>query len=151
MASQKEVKSVSQKIDQNMANVAKSVEDLKLQVDALNQTLQSKLAQIDQLVSEHGAQMAQFKASLLNLEQNKIDKEAMELAIKLEALKIKQAFNDQLNDVQAEIQSISQKVDKLSSLPRTPAASSAPHRATTPNPPAPKPGPEQVQEQTIRN
>ena len=149
MASQKEVKSVSQKIDQNMANVAKSVEDLKLQVDALNQTLQSKLAQIDQLVSEHGAQMAQFKASLLNLEQNKIDKEAMELAIKLEALKIKQVFNDQLDDVQAEIQSIGQKVDKLSSLPRTPASPSVPHKTTTPKPPAAAPGAERLQEQTI--
>jgi chromosome segregation ATPase len=151
MASQKEVKSVSRKIDQNMANVAKSVEELKLQVDTLNQTLQSRLDQMDRLVSEHGAQMAQFKASLSNLEQNQIDKAAMELAIKLETLKIKQVFNDQLDDVQAEIQSISQKVDKLSSRQRTPAAAPAPHKAATPNPPAAKPGPEGVQEQTISN
>jgi DNA repair exonuclease SbcCD ATPase subunit len=149
MASQKEVKSVSQKMDQDMANVAKSVEDLKLQVDALARTWESKLTQMDQQVSEHGAQMTQFKESLLNLEQNKIDKAAMDLAIKLEALKIKQVFNDQLEDVQAQIQSIGKKVDKLSSAQQAPAASSVPHKATTPKPPAETPQPERLQEQTI--
>jgi DNA repair exonuclease SbcCD ATPase subunit len=149
MASQKEVKSVSQKMDQNITNVAKSVEDLKLQVDALTQTLQSKLAQVDQQVSEHGSQMAQLKELLLKLEQNKIDKAAMDLAIKLEALKIKQVVNDQLEDMQAQIQSIGQKVDKLSSAPRAPAASSVPHKATPPKPAAETPEPERLQEQTI--
>jgi hypothetical protein len=149
MVSQKELKSVSQKMDQGLTNVAQSVEELKVQVDTLVQSQQSRLAQMDQQVSEQRTKIAEFKEALSNLDQNKIDKAALDLALKLETLKLKQAFNVQLDEIQTQLQSVEKKVDKPFPVQPAPVPSSAPPRTIQPKPSQSQPEPGGLQEQTI--
>ena len=149
MVSQKEMKSVSQKMDQGMANVARSVEDLKAQIDTLSQSLQSRLEQFDRQVAEQNTKLTEFKGTISDLEQNKMDKNALDLAVKLEALKIKQAFNVQWEDIQAQLQSLEQKMNRLASARATSSPTVPPQKpAVPPSAPAPQ-VPGKLQEQTI--
>ena len=129
MVDKKEMQSVSRKMDQGMANVARSLEELKSQVDTVSQSLQSQLEQLRQQAAEQDTKLADFRETLTDLDRNKIDKSALDLAVKLEALKIKQSFNVQWEDVQAQLQSLEQKISRLSSARKTVS------------PPAPSPKP----------
>ncbi len=144
MVSQKEMKSASQKIDRNLANVAKSLEEVNLQVDALTQSFQSRIGQAEQTVAQQGNRLAELKEVLSNLERNKIDKAALDLALKLEVLKIKQIYNAQLDEIQGRLKAMEQRAARQSAKPQAPSTSGAPP------PPVPAPAePDQLQEQTI--
>ncbi len=145
MVSQKEIKSVSEKMDQRLANVAQSTEDLKAQVESLSQSIQSRLSQLDQQTAELGPRMSKFTETLTNLEKSKMDKNAMEMAIKLEILKTKQIFNAQIDDIQARIQSLERKIAK------TPVARPATPKAQPPAAPADDLNSGKLKEQTISN
>jgi len=126
MVSQKEMKKASEKTDQSLANVARSTEEIKAQVNVLDHSVQARLAQLDQQAAELGARLVEVKETLADLEKNKTDKSALDLAVKLEILKTKQIFNAQLDDIQSQLKALEQKVAKLSvaqqNLPPSPAA-----------------------------
>jgi predicted transcriptional regulator len=156
MVSQKELKTQTQKIDHDLADAARSVEELKGQVDGLAQSLQARMSQSDQQVADQGVLLAQLKQNLADIDQNKIDKPAMDLALKLEALKIKQLMNSQSDDIQSRLRAIEKSMAKLSSrksgqVPPTAQPKPAPPEPAlpAPEPAAPAPGPTQLQEQTI--
>jgi hypothetical protein len=132
MVSRKEMKSASEKIDQSLANVARSTEEIKSQVDLLGQSVQERLIKLDQQAAEFGTRLVEFKDALLNLEKNKIDKAAMDLALKLEILKTKQSINVQLDDIQAQMLTLEQKIARQSAgqiQPAQPASPIAPKTA----------------------
>ena len=110
--SQKELKSASQKIDQEIANVANATEEIKVQMDSLSQALQPQMAKMEQDLATLGSRMVELKKLLSNLKRDKIDKAALDLAIKLEILKIKQQFNVQLEEMQNQVKSMNQKISK---------------------------------------
>jgi len=132
MVSQKEMKATSDKMDQGLTNVARSAEEIKAQVDGLNQSVQSRLAQLGQQLVDLNNRLLELKETLSGLEKNKIDKTALDLAITLEMLKAKQGFNLKLDEIQAQLQALEQKVADLSAaqpvqpptpiVPKTPSA-----------------------------
>jgi len=149
MVSQKEMKATSEKMDQGLTNVARSAEEIKAQVDALSQSVQSRLAQMDQQMEDLNNRLLEFKETLSNLEKNKIDKTALDLAITLEMIKAKQAFIDRLDDIQAQLRALEQKVANQSAVqPVQPPSPTVPK-----TPPAKTPSSStssgKLQEQTI--
>ena len=151
MVSQKEMKKASEKTDQSLANVARSTEEIKAQVDVLDHSVQARLAQLDQQAAELGTRLDDSKETLANLEKNKIDKSALDLAVKLEILKTKQIFNAQLDDIQAQLRALEQKIAKQSvvhpTLSPSPAVSKTPPSKA---PAASSTDSEKLQEQTIK-
>ena len=148
MVSQKEMKSASAKMDQGMANVARSTEELKAQLDTLQQSLQSQLGQLDQQVSELSSRLVEFKETLASLEKNKIDKTGLDLAITLEMLKAKQAFNAKLDDIQAQLHALEQKVAQSAVPPPQPPSPAVP-KTTSGKTPSGTANSGKLQEQTI--
>jgi DNA repair exonuclease SbcCD ATPase subunit len=150
MVSQKEMKTAFEKTDQRLANVAHSTEEIKAQIDMLDQSVQARLAQLDQKAAELGTRLDDSKETLANLEKNKIEKAALDLALKLEILKIKQIFNAQMDDLQAQLQALEQKVARQSVV--HPTLSPAPAVSKTPpsKAPASSTDSEKLQEQTIK-
>jgi DNA repair exonuclease SbcCD ATPase subunit len=150
MVSQKEMKTAFEKTDQRLANVAHSTEEIKAQIDMLDQSVQARLAQLDQKAAELGTRLDDSKETLANLEKNKIEKAALDLALKLEILKIKQIFNAQMDDLQAQLQTLEQKVARQSVV--HPTLSPAPAVSKTPpsKAPASSTDSEKLQEQTIK-
>ena len=149
MISQKELQAATQKMDQGLANVARATDEIRSQVDLLNQSLPSRLGQLEQRLTDLDGRMAEFQKNLANLENSKIDKAALDLALKLEILKIKRTFDVQIEELQEQIRSLKQKS----------ANQSVKQPVSSPSPAAPKasqtkasPGPidsGKLQEQTI--
>jgi methyl-accepting chemotaxis protein len=141
MVSQKELQTASHKLSQNLDNLARSTEDIKTQVDVLDQSLPSRLDQIDQHATELSNSLAEFKKALADIEKNKIDKAALDLALKLEILKTKRAFDVQLEKIQAQIEALKPKSTNRSSkqptssrppaVPKTPQVNGAPGPSDT--------------------
>lgn len=124
MVGRKDLQEVSQKMDQGLANVARSTDEIRAQVDLLGQSLPTRLGQIDQRMTELDAGLTELQKNVQNLESSKIDKAALDLALKLEILKTKRAFETQLDELKSQIQSLRQSSAKQS--PRQPAASPSP-------------------------
>ncbi|MGD8837419.1 MAG: hypothetical protein PVI54_00660 [Desulfobacteraceae bacterium] len=142
MATQKEFKASRDKLDRNVANVARSIEELKLQVAQMDQTLQPQIAALEKALSQNKSQMIQLEEKLSALDNTKIDKEKMDVALKLEMLKIKQTLKFQLADLQSRLKSMEKKVAKQATAsPATKISSPSPQPstatpATTPDEPA---------------
>jgi hypothetical protein len=130
MVSQKELQTTSNKLSQNLDNLARSTEDIKTQVAVLDQSLPARLDQIEQRATDLGKSLAELKKAFAQIEKNKIDKATLDLALKLEILKTKQAFNVQLEKIQTQIDSLRPKATNRSS--KQPAASQPPAVPKTP-------------------
>jgi DNA repair exonuclease SbcCD ATPase subunit len=124
MVGQKDLQAVSRRTNQGVANVARSVDEIKAQVDQINQSLSSGLGQLGQRMAELDAKLLQFQEKLSSIENSKIDKAAMDLALKLEILKSKRAFEAQIEELRAQIQSLRQASVKSSQ--RQPVSSPSP-------------------------
>jgi len=149
MASQKELQATSRKMDQSLANVARSTDEIKAQVDQLNQSLPSRLGQLDQRMADLDAKISEFQQKITSLSNSKIDKAAMDLALKLEILKSKQAFDAQIEDIRAQIRSL--KKASVKSSHKQPGSSQSPPTSKSSLIKAPPGSPDAgvLQEQTI--
>lgn len=142
MVSQKTMKATTDKLDQNVANVAQSIEELKLQLGQLSESLQPRFTHLENALAENKTQMDQLYQKLSALDQNKIDKAALDLALKLEVLKINRAYKAQIEDLQSKIKSIERKV-------ASPAPTAAPQKPVAAPPSSPTPSSGKLEEQTI--
>jgi chromosome segregation ATPase len=139
MVSQKEMKATQNKLDQNVANVAQSVDNLKLQVGQLAETLQPRISELKTALDQNKTQFDQLSQKLTTLDRNKIDRAGLDLAVKLEGMKIKQAYKAQIEDLQSRLDSLERQVAHPASTPSKPAATNA----------SPAPAPDKIEEQTI--
>lgn len=148
MASQKDLRTASQKMDQGLANVARSSDEIRAQMDLLNQSLPPRLGQLDQRMADLDARLTELQKKLASLESNKIDKAALDLALKLEILKTKRAFEAQLEELQAQLQALKRGAgnpsSKQSLSPPAPTSKAPQVKA-----PSESSGSGKLQEQTI--
>lgn len=148
MVSRKDMQTTTAKLDQGLGNVSQSIEELKLQMSRLTTSLQPQVAALEKALTENKAQMVQLEGMLTNLEEKKIDKAAMELAVKLEALKIKQVYKVQLEDLQSRLTSLEKKLARQSKAAQPAAAPPSPEPTPQQTPSAAPP--EKLEEQTIQ-
>jgi Tfp pilus assembly protein PilE len=130
MVSQKDMQAASRKMDQGLANVARSTDEIRAQVDQLSQSLPSRLGQLEQRLTDLDARLTELQKSLSSLENSKIDKATLDLALKLEVLKIKRSFEAQLEELKAQIQSLRQSSSSQS--PGRPRSSHSSPASKTP-------------------
>ena len=143
MVSQKDMKATATKLDQNVDNISKSVEELRAQVAQISEVLQPRITELQSALSENKTQLDQLNQNLSAMEQNKIDKAALDLALKLEVLKIKRAQKAEIEDLQSQIKALERKVARPAPKPVVPKP--APAQPSTP----PSTQPQQLEEQTI--
>lgn len=154
MVSQQDMKAVSEKLNQNVTNVAQSIEAVKIQLEQISQTLQPQISALEKALSDNKNKMTQLEEQLSVLNDNKIDKAKLDFALKLETLKIKQSYKTQLEELQSRLKSLEGKVGRQASKPNAPASAPKPIPAPTSDTaiqePAPaQSSPEQLEEQTI--
>lgn len=149
MVSQKELQAASRKLDQSLANVARSTDEIKAQVDQFNQSLPSRLGQLDQRMADLDARLSEFQQKISSLENNKIDKAAMDLALKLEMLKSKQALNAQIEELRAQIRSLKKASVKPSQKQTVSSQSPVTSKPSPMKEPPGSPDAGELQEQTI--
>lgn len=154
MVSQQDMKATSEKLNQNVTNVAQSIEEVKTQLEQISQTLQPQISELEKALSDNKSRMTQLDEQISALNDNKIDKAKFDLALKLEMLKIKQSYKIQLEELQSRLKSLEGKVSRQASkpaaAPSSPKPTPAPTSGTTMPSPAPTPSsPGQLEEQTI--
>lgn len=156
--------SVKQKdLDAAKADLAKQINDVVgatnetgQQVAAIAQTLKSQMDQLSLAVDTINAQITDLEKRLAAIDEDKIDKAAMDLALRLETLKIQNELKPRLQALQSQIDMLGNRV---SSPPPPQKKSSAVGPATVPAPATTAPHPKSgktgetsstgIEEQTI--
>jgi hypothetical protein len=119
------------------------------QTAAITQELKKQMDKVSQAVNATGSQIASVEKKLSGIDQNKIDKQTMDLAIKFEVLKIENALKSRIDALQSRLNELEGGAGRRSSgaAPSSqsssgrPSASKpttqAPAQAPAPDKPAP--------------
>jgi len=118
----KQVNSVIESANQAGEQIAAITKELKSQMDRLNQALAAANLQIDAV-----------DRKLTGVDRSKIDKPALDLAIRLEALKLETAMKSKIQELQSKIGVLEDQLARR-------ATQTAPTPPPSPSAPVPKPG-----------
>lgn len=144
MLSRKDMQASTDVQNQKLNNISQAMEELKIQLDQFTEAIQSRLSELENTLTADSDQVTRLEETMTAIEQNKMDKSAMDLAIKLEVLKAKQTYQVQLDDLQTRLKSIEGRIAR-----QTSRSAPAPQSSPSPAPAAPAPPPGKLQEQTI--
>jgi uncharacterized phage infection (PIP) family protein YhgE len=106
MVSQTELERKTAKLHQEIGNVAQAVEAGNAKMEEMTQALKSQMDQISANAAQDQTRLAQMDKKLIGLNQEKIDKATLDLALSLEILKLKKSYQAQLNDLQERIRQL---------------------------------------------
>lgn len=152
LISKKDLDAKVDPINKKIENLSGAMDERIAGLTEINQQMQTTLSQIGASLSDRDNQIKQLQEKLNGLDQAKIDKSALDLAMKLEMLKIKQSFIARLDEIEARIKTLE---TKLNSRPKAaPAPQKIPAKPVPTAPPAPSapaaPGSGQIKEQPIQ-
>lgn len=120
-------------LQKEIGNVAQAAETSSTQVAEMNQGVKEQMEQISTKATQNQARMAQIDEKLTGLDQTKIDKASLDLALKLEILKLKQTHKAQLDDIQERIRTLERRLATSpgKNVPPSKPSSSMPHTPST--------------------
>lgn len=119
MVNKTQLENKTTELQQQIGNVSQAVETGHVQTAELTQALKAQMDQISTNDSQNNAHRVQVDERLNRLDQGKIDKAALDLALKLEILKLKKSYNAQLIDIQ-------ERIRRIEKSPAGPSIQSAP-------------------------
>jgi uncharacterized phage infection (PIP) family protein YhgE len=121
-------------------SVIESTNQAGEQVAAISRELKNQIDQVNQGVAAADRQLGALDRKLVEFDQTKIDKSALDLALKLESLKIETAMKSQIQALQAKIGTLEEQLARraVQTTP-APAPSSAPAPAVKTEAPKPEP------------
>jgi chromosome segregation ATPase len=152
LASKKELNSKIDPIKLQIGNLSKSMDETNTNFAEVDRQIQSTLTQMGEKLGNREDQITQLQEKLAGLDQEKIDKSALNLAMKLEMLKIKQTYKTQLEDIEDRIKRLEAKIkarQTAATPPRQKPAKTTPE-ARPQQPTAPEPSGQQIKEQPIQ-
>jgi chromosome segregation ATPase len=143
LASKKDLDTRIAAINEKTKNLSAALDESSAGFAEGNQQMQKALSQMEERLGESANRINQLQEKMNKLDQEKIDKSALDVAMKLEMLKIKQSFIERLDQIDAKIKKLE---SKLKSASHAAPAASAP---ADPSPPS-APGNGQIEEQPLR-
>ena len=136
-ASKTELKGKAAEFDKKVGNLSGSIEEVNTQLASLSQSLKSDLDQVAQGLTTNSSQLQNLEEKITALDKNKLEKPALDLALRLETLKIQESVQAELDSMQTQIKNLDQKVHKLSQ--QVEKNSQPPSASVAPTTPAPSP------------
>jgi Tfp pilus assembly protein PilE len=152
LVGKKELNSKIDPIKMQISNLSKSMDETNASLSEVDRQIQSTLSKMGETLSNREDQISKLRVKLTGLEQEKIDKSALDLAMKLEVLKIKQTHKAQLEELESRINSLEAKIKSRQTAatpPPQPPAKKTP-AARPQQPAAPAPSGQQIEEQPIQ-
>ena len=141
LVSKKNLNSKIDPIKVQIGNLSKSMDETNANLTEVDRQIQSTLKQMGETLGNREDQITQLREKLAGLDQEKIDRSALDLAMKLEMLKIKQTYKAQLEEIEGRIDTLEAKIkarQTTATPPRqTPEKSTpelVPQQPTTPLP-----------------
>jgi DNA repair exonuclease SbcCD ATPase subunit len=151
MVRRQDMNTATAKLANSIDAMEQAVESVKQQLQALDLSFQQQLGALEQSVTDGAEQFSVLMGKLDQLEQNKIDKASLDLALKLEILKLKQAVNVRLDDTQSALTASQSEIKTLKrQIAALKAAQKAAAASRTVSPPSPSSPGGGLQEQTIK-
>lgn len=142
LASKKDLDAILDPINKKIENLSGAMDESNAGFAEVNQQMQTTLSQMGETLSDRDNQIKQLQEQVDGLDQEKIDKSALDLTMKLEMLKIKQSFIERLDEIETRIKMLESKVisqrqtapapQKIPAKP-VPSAHSKPSAPTAPN------------------
>jgi chromosome segregation ATPase len=152
LTSKKDLDAKLDPITKKIENLSGAVDESKAGLDKIDQRMQTTLSQLGETLGDRGNQIKQLQEEVNGLDQAKIDKSALDLAMKLEMLKIKQSFIERLDTIETRIKTLESKIK--SQRQAAPAPQKLPAKAVPSAPPKPSapsaPSGGQIKEQPIQ-
>lgn len=140
-ASKKELKGKVSEVDNKIVNLAGSIEEVDAQLSTLSDGLKTDMEQLTQDLTANRTQLQSLEEKITALDKNKIEKPTLELALRLESLRIEQSLQAELETLRADLKNLDQKVRKLSQQTR--------NDVSTPSPIPPPPTEGKIEEQPL--
>lgn len=133
MVSKSTLETKTDNLKQEIGSLAQAVETGNVEVTQMAQQFKDAIENINSSTIQNQSQMAQINEKLIGLDQVKVDKPSLDLALKLELLKLKKSHKAQLDDIQ----------DRLRRLEQRPATATTPSQVSPPkaSPAVPAPQP----------
>jgi chromosome segregation ATPase len=152
LASKKDLNAKFDPIDKKIANLSGAMDETKAGLAEANQQVQTALSRMGETLSDRDNQVKQLQEKVNGLDRAKIDKSALNLAMKLEMLKIKQSFIERLDTIEAKIKTLETKMKSQPKVAPAPQKIPAKPVPSTPrNPSAPTaPSSGEIKEQSIQ-
>ncbi len=135
LASKKDLNAKLDPIVKKIENLSGAMDESSAGFAEVNQQMQTALSQMGETLSGRGDQIKQLQEKVNGLDQEKIDKPALDLAMKLEMLKVKQSFIERLDDIEARIKTLETKM--ISQRRTAPAPQKMPAKPVPSAPPKP--------------
>jgi len=132
-------------LGQQINMVAQNVGKVDQQIDQMTQELRTRIAQIGETLAARNQRLEELEQSIMAVDDAKVDKEGLDLKLRLETLKIQQEFKAQLDTLNEALMVLSQQVAQLSA--QKAAAPTTPAKAEPKPVKPPSPG---IKEQTIK-
>ena len=143
LAGKKELNEAVAGLDKKLANVAAALDETKVQLAAIPAQLNTSLEQVRTTATESKTQIAGFEEKLTRIGREKIDKPALDLAVRLENLKLEQLLKAQIGTLEDKMRNLEKQVSQVSSRPTPSPAATVRPRTTAPqeneSPPAEQP------------
>jgi DNA repair exonuclease SbcCD ATPase subunit len=119
-------------VNEKVKNLSAAMDESKVGFAQSNQQIQTALTQMEETLNERANRIKQLQESVNGLDQEKIDKSALDVSVKLEMLKIKQSFIERLDRIDAKIKALESKLKSRTQavpapqkIPAKPASSTA--------------------------
>lgn len=132
-AEQKESKAAIAEVVKQVNTVIESSNQAATQTAAITQELKKQIDQANHALTASASQLAAVEKKVSSIDQSKIDKQAMDLAIKFEILKLDNSLKTQIDALQSKLYTIEGQSGRRTSISAPP--SSPPSSQTA----APKP------------
>lgn len=113
-ASKKELKGQVSEFDSKVVNLAGGIEEVGAQFATLSQSLKTDMDQLAQDLTANRSQLQSVEEKISVVEKKKIEKPELELALRLETLRIEQSLKAELETLRADLKNLDQKVRRLS-------------------------------------
>lgn len=153
---QKEFESTRSDLATQLNKAIEATNEAGEQMASISQALKKQIDGVSQLISDAQLQISELETQVTELKETKIDKATMDLAIRLEALKIENGLKMQLKDILTIVKGLENKVLEMAPKKKSGKNTSSPIVA----PPAPidttvpkatgSSASEGIEEQTIR-
>ena len=138
VVNQKEMHKVTEDVHKQMITTAETLDEVTGQIATLTQKLQNQMSQLEVGLADSKAQLDGMEQKLVELDQNKIDKPAMDLALRLETLRIEQGLKAQLDTLQNKLLKLEKQISQhpTQKSPSSPAPPTSPKAAPSGSKPA---------------
>ncbi len=146
---QKEFDSTKTELSKQLNSAIDATNEAGVQMAAISQELKKQIDDIRQSLTDNQSQLSELETMIQQVNQTKLDKPAMDLALRLETMKVANSFKMQMEDIRTIMKGIDNRLVQFETRQNQPQTKPVPTPANSPSQPVPS-GDKKLEEQNIK-